>query len=245
MPSAVQCFLVLSLFPLVFAGCTPPATKPSKPAQPIRPITQNNQIVLNQPNQPYIQKQWNLTPPADYMMWMNTEADRSRLKQYESYLKDNRVSNAVPMHQLLKSARSWQKCGRSPYAIPSPELWNNALPTLKIIQYLVDNQVLRDFEVTSVYRDYSLNICAGGAAGSKHVYNSAIDFRLGPEFGATTRDLLVIEDTKIKLCNFWHQHGATLNMGLGVYATGQIHIDTQGYRTWGPDLTRNTSICYR
>ncbi|TYO14299.1 peptidase M15, partial [Acinetobacter baumannii] len=24
---------------------------------------------------------------------------------------------------------------------------------------------------------------------------------------------------------------------------GQIHIDTQGYRTWGPDLTRNTSMC--
>ncbi|EPO0836169.1 peptidase M15, partial [Acinetobacter baumannii] len=25
--------------------------------------------------------------------------------------------------------------------------------------------------------------------------------------------------------------------------SGQIHIDTQGYRTWGPDLTRNTSMC--
>jgi len=32
-------------------------------------------------------------------------------------------------------------------------------------------------------------------------------------------------------------------MGLGLYASGQIHIDTQGYRTWGPDLTRNSSMC--
>ncbi|MEG1091354.1 MAG: peptidase M15, partial [Acinetobacter sp.] len=27
------------------------------------------------------------------------------------------------------------------------------------------------------------------------------------------------------------------------YASGQIHIDTQGYRTWGPSLGRNSSMC--
>lgn len=31
--------------------------------------------------------------------------------------------------------------------------------------------------------------------------------------------------------------------GAGPYALGQIHIDTQGYRTWGPDLSRNSSMC--
>ncbi len=35
----------------------------------------------------------------------------------------------------------------------------------------------------------------------------------------------------------------SLNLGIGLYSSGQIHIDTQGYRTWGPDLTRNTSMC--
>ena len=246
MQSAVQYFLALSCLPFLLSACTPQHTVPNKAPKVLQPIIQNNQIVLNpsttSPSASY-KKQWSFTPPADYMMWTNTQADRARLKDYENYLAANRVASAIPMHQLLKSARSWEKCGRSPYAIPSPELWGNALPTLKIIQYLADTQVLRDFEVTSVYRDYSLNLCAGGAAGSKHVYNSAIDFRLGPEFGATIQDQLLIEDTKIKLCQFWHQHGATLNMGLGVYSTGQIHIDTQGYRTWGPDLTRGSSIC--
>ena len=28
-----------------------------------------------------------------------------------------------------------------------------------------------------------------------------------------------------------------------LYASGQIHIDTQGYRTWGPDLSRYSSMC--
>ncbi len=39
------------------------------------------------------------------------------------------------------------------------------------------------------------------------------------------------------LCQFWAQHGQSFKYwGLGLYSTGQIHIDTQGYRTWGPDL---------
>ena len=33
-------------------------------------------------------------------------------------------------------------------------------------------------------------------------------------------------------------------MGIGLYSSGQIHIDTQGYRTWGPDLTRNSSMYF-
>ena len=32
-------------------------------------------------------------------------------------------------------------------------------------------------------------------------------------------------------------------MGLGVYASGQIHIDSAGYRTWGPDHKSTSSPC--
>lgn len=240
MQQTTKCFLFLSLFPFVLSGCT---TTPVKKVQKL-PAPQVQKIIIN-PEQPpqAIQRQlWLKQPPADFIVWLNNSGNKQRVQDYEKYLQDHRVHTAVPIYQLLRSARDWQKCGREPYAIPSPELWGNALPTLKIIQYLVDTQVLRDFEVTSVYRDYTLNLCAGGAAGSKHVYNSAVDFRLGPEF-PSTQDILLIEDTKIKLCDFWHQHGQKINMGLGVYASGQIHIDTQGYRTWGPDHSSNTSIC--
>ena len=58
------------------------------------------------------------------------------------------------------------------------------------------------------------------------------------------QDYAFIENTKFKLCQFWAQHGQSLNMGIGLYSSGQIHIDTQGYRTWGPDLTRNSSMYF-
>lgn len=242
----IKKLIYLSLVPIILSGCSSPANKTPTHVKTLPiPTIEKNQIYI--PTQAPVTQdpKWSATPPADYVWWINNSANQTRVKEYEKFLQENRVTRVAPTYQILRSARSWQQCGREPYSVPSPELWDNALPTLKILQYLVDTQVLRDFEITSVYRDYSLNLCAGGAAGSKHVYNSAIDFRLGPATNITTNDYLMIEDTKRKLCDFWLQYGQTLNMGLGVYASGQIHIDTQGYRSWGPDLTRNSSMCNR
>ncbi len=223
----------------MMSGCT------STPHKKIEQIPISRSILINPDKAPALPKQqnWLQQPPADYLVWLNQSDNKQRVQRYENYLKQNRISHIAPTYQLLRSARDWAKCDSSPYAIPSSELWDNALPTLKVLQYLVDTNVLRDFEITSAYRDYSLNICAGGAKNSRHVYNSAIDFRIGPADNLDLSDLILIEDTKKKLCDFWYQYGQTLNIGLGVYASGQIHIDTMGYRTWGPDHTYNTSIC--
>ncbi len=102
--------------------------------------------------------------------------------------------------------------------------------------------MINDFEVTSAYRALSLNRCAGGADASRHVFNAALDFRIGPE-QPSDLDQFNIQQTKTKLCQFWETKGQALNMGLGVYASGQIHIDSQGFRSWGPDHHYRTSIC--
>lgn len=108
---------------------------------------------------------------------------------------------------------------------------------------MVDRQILTEFEVTSVYRDLPLNQCAGGASSSRHLFNSAIDFRVGSD-NPSNEEQWRIDQTKAKICSYWKQHGQRQNMGIGVYSSGQIHIDTQGFRTWGPDLSRYSSPCY-
>ncbi len=181
--------------------------------------------------------------PYSYVQWLAQGENRQRVQAYENYLQRNQVANIVPMHELLRTARSWEKCGYEEYAIPTQELWGNSISTLKVFKYLISMNILTDFEVTSVYRDLTLNECAGGAKASKHVFNAAIDFRLGSEY-PQPHELVEIEQSKNKLCHFWIQHGAGLDMGLGVYRSGQIHIDTQGFRTWGPSLGRDSSPCY-
>lgn len=180
--------------------------------------------------------------PEDYVAWIASADHRQSVQAYKQFLKQKGLADLVPDHELLRSARDWQKCGVEPYAVPPREIWSNIVPTLNILKALVDDGVINDFEVTSVYRALSLNRCAGGADASRHVFNAALDFRIGPE-QPTDLDQFNIQQTKTKLCQFWATKGQVLNMGLGVYASGQIHIDSRGFRAWGPDHHYRTSIC--
>lgn len=71
--------------------------------------------------------------------------------------------------------------------------------------------MINDFEVTSVYRALALNRCAGGADASRHVFNAALDFRIGPE-QPSDLDQFNIQQTKTKLCQFWATKGQAFNM---------------------------------
>ncbi|QIO09225.1 D-Ala-D-Ala carboxypeptidase family metallohydrolase [Acinetobacter lanii] len=237
MKQILKGLLTIGAISLVTFGCTSSPKKSHTVLTPTghRIYIPQEKIIVDRPVKPKVM-------PNSYRNWIMLGDNQSRVREYERYLEQNNVGNIIPSFELMKSARDWQKCGRTEYMVPSKELWRNQLPTLKVFKYLVAAKVLTDFEVTSVYRDLPLNQCAGGAGSSRHLFNSAIDFRIGPEYPRAD-DYAMIQNQKFKLCQFWINHGQSLNMGLGLYASGQIHIDTQGYRTWGPDLTRNSSLC--
>lgn len=228
--------LAVSIVPIMMIGCSssPSKTQPTKtPGHRI--FIPQEQVIINRPIPAKV-------TPTSYLVWLSQNNNRAQASEYERFLEQNGVGHVIPSFELFKTARDWEKCGRSQYMVPNRELWKNQIPTLKVFKYLIASKVLTDFEVTSVYRDLPLNQCAGGAGSSRHLFNSAMDFRIGPE-NPTPQDYSFIENTKFKLCQFWAQNGQGLNMGLGLYATGQIHIDTQGFRTWGPDHSRNSSMC--
>ncbi len=229
--------LALTGITLLLAGCNtaPPQGTVILTADGKRIFIPKEQVTSTRPIPPKV-------VPRAYHQWSSLSYNLSFMREYEQYLQRHKVSNIVPMHELLRTARDWERCGSSQYMVPSRELWSNQISTLNVFKYLIANKTLTDFEVTSVYRDLPLNKCAGGASSSRHLFNSAIDFRIGPQY-PRAEDYAFIEQTKYKLCQFWVQHGQSFNMGLGLYASGQIHIDTQGYRTWGPDLTRHSSMC--
>lgn len=222
---------------VLLIGCTTsPQKKRTLTSQGQRISIPQEKIIVENPNASKVM-------PHSYRLWLMQGDNQIRVREYEVYLEKNGVGNIIPSFELMKTARAWQKCGRTEYMVPNTEVWQNQIATLKVFKYLVAAKVLTDFEVTSVYRDMPLNQCAGGANSSRHLFNSAIDFRIGPVY-PQPHDYATIENSKFKLCEFWKMHGQSLDMGLGLYASGQIHIDTQGYRTWGPDLTRNSSLCY-
>lgn len=177
-----------------------------------------------------------------FQSWIGIKDNYEKVVQYRTYLQNALGDEAyiAPMNQLLKTARSWQECEEQPYQVPPQHLWHKILPTLRLYQDLMQKGVLPiNTQIRSVYRNSNLNQCAGGAAASKHLVNSAIDIWVP--------DLLVgswqLDQLQSRLCEYWLNEGEHHQFGLGLYATGAIHLDTQGYRKWGMQFTPAHSVC--
>ena len=89
-------------------------------------------------------------------------------------------------------------------------------------------------EAVSVYRNETLNVCAGGAKESAHRWLYALDMvPLRP----TTRPALMRG-----LCAIHAWQGGGSAVGLGFYKGLRFHIDSKKYRKWGAALGDETEI---
>ena len=170
------------------------------------------------------------TDAERYAIWSKKHGNE--VLAYQQFLDEKAVGDIIPLSQLLKSARDWKKCKAEPYTMPPKELWPNIVPTLLVVKKFKTEGVFINPVAASVYRDPTLNACAGGSPGSKHMQLNAIDF----DIDATPESLET-------LCNAWRTQGAELKLGLGFYTPTKIHLDTLGYRSWGTDFTHKTSLC--
>lgn len=179
---------------------------------------------------------------TDFNAWLNSNSYRAQqVAEYQRYLISRiGAQNVPPMSELLTTARSWSKCGYEPYQLPPQGLWENIVPTLRLYSELKHQGVLpTSSEIRSVYRSPGLNNCAGGANNSKHKNGSAIDIWV-PEYENNIWRLSIMQDG---LCQFWQYQGEAHNFGLGLYSTGAIHLDTDGYRKWGFNHASSSSSC--
>lgn len=178
----------------------------------------------------------------DFNNWLNSNTYRSQqVANFQRYLSSQiGAQNVPPLSELLTTARSWNKCGYEPYQLPPQDLWSNIVPTLRLYSELKNQGILpASTEIRSVYRSPGLNDCAGGAGGSKHMTAGAIDIWV-PEYENNLWELSKVQDG---LCQFWLYQGERDNFGLGLYSTGAIHLDTQGYRKWGFNHASSSSAC--
>lgn len=185
---------------------------------------------------------YNDAASMDFNVWLNSNSYRAKqVAEYQRYL-SSRVGaqNVPPLSQLLTTARSWNKCGYEPYQLPPQELWANIVPTLRLYSDLKQQGILpASSEIRSVYRNPGLNDCAGGADSSKHMNASAMDIWV-PDYEDNLWRRSTLQDG---LCQFWQYQGNAHNFGLGLYATGAIHLDTDGYRKWGFNHASSNSPC--
>jgi hypothetical protein len=171
--------------------------------------------------------------PAPFERWL-AAGHQAAVDEYAGYLATAGVGDVVPMPQLLRRGRRWRQCGGAAFAVPGRADWDRMVPTLALVRELRTQGLIRKGRVVSAWRDRAFNGCEGGSRGSRHLDNNALDIEFAAD-AATTR----------RLCAFWRRRGAQFGFGLGFYAATRIHIDTAGFRTWGHDYRRGSSLCER
>ena len=170
-------------------------------------------------------------PERDAVLFSHWRARHAaEVEAFEEFLVHEKVAQVVPTYQLLRSASMWKECHAEPFELPPVGEWTRVRDVLVLLQALRTRGVLPEVEVVSAYRDPRLNRCAGGAAGSAHQ-------RFAVDLAPLTRD------EGERLCRFWREEGQPWAMGVSRYPTGRIHIDREGYRTWGASYRRASSYC--
>jgi hypothetical protein len=163
------------------------------------------------------------------------------LREYERHLSIQKVQSVAPLHELLRTSSDWatpscDRVGAQPFEFPPRENWDGQAKTLRLIKLLRARNVLPEFEIASAYRNFKIESCSGGA-GRRHPTAGAFDLvPINPGDHTTTVQAL---------CMFWRNEGLQHDMGLSVYPSGRIHIDTVVYSTWGTNGRKNTSVCLR
>lgn len=196
----------------------------------------------------YIGSALDPTSEAAFESWLDQDEGRAQeYAAFQAFLSDQGVDDVIPAWQLARVDREYaERCNLDIWRLPPENLWPNIVPALELVRAHV-KPAMGEVEVQSSYRSPELNVCAGGAARSRHISFEALDLLLVER--RSDLDALYHE-----LCAMQEEAGPDSRMGLGAYydpsdpfynREGRFHIDAAGYRSWGRSYTRATSICPR
>ena len=175
---------------------------------------------------------------ADYLAWLaRSPANRDAVTRFRDRLADEGVEDVVPVWQLVRTSSSFRQCAASPFEVAPADKWANIVDTLKFVRDQVVPAVGR-VEALSAYRNERLNACSAGAPRSAHRMFFALD--LTPVSANVSRERMIAS-----VCRAHGAHGRAFDTGLGFYSGKRFHVDSSGYRRWGPDGSGASSPCTR
>lgn len=173
---------------------------------------------------------------ADFRAWLSrSPANRAQLTAFRHYLAREGVATVIPVWQLVRTSSSWRDCGAQPFEVPPADKWDGIITTLKFVRDHVVPGV-GEVETLSAYRNEQLNACSHGAPQSAHRHFVALD--LTPVNKAVER-----ADMIRSVCAAHARNGNDYDAGLGFYSGRRFHVDSSGFRKWGPNGKGATSPC--
>jgi hypothetical protein len=172
---------------------------------------------------------------ADYHAWLAREPGaRAQLLAFKQFLEMEKVGEVLPTWQLVRTASMWRECNGPRFEVAPFTEWQHISRTLRFVKAHVE-PVIGEVEAMSGYRNAELNQCSGGAKESAHRRFFALDLKPIKE---------VARDGMIRsLCAIHQWRGGGYDIGLGFYSGLRFHVDSKGFRKWGPNGKSATSPC--
>lgn len=185
------------------------------------------------------------TGRAAFETWLAASPGRAtEFAAFEAFIARAGHADLLPAWTILRAnANKSARCNAEPFALPPRQFWPNILPALRLVR---DNVVpaIGPVAVASAFRDPALNTCSRGASQSRHLSFHALDL--------IPLDQPDAPASFAKLCAAWRAAGSGSRWGLGAYhdpmrpdqnPIGRFHVDGTGWRSWGFDYTRASSVC--
>jgi hypothetical protein len=173
---------------------------------------------------------------AEFRAWLGrSAANRAAIDAFQGRLAAEGVADVVPLWQLVRTSSSWRECGAEPFEVAPADKWEHIVTTLRFVRDKVKPAV-GEVEALSAYRNERLNACSAGAPRSAHRQFFALD--VTPVNAAVTRREMIQG-----VCRAHAQGGRAYDAGLGFYSGRRFHVDSSGYRKWGPDGRGASSPC--
>lgn len=173
---------------------------------------------------------------ADYLAWLAREpAARAQVLAFTQFLDDHEAADVVPTWQLVRTASMWRECSGPRFEVAPLDEWQHIAATLRFVHREVE-PAIGPVEALSGYRNEQLNQCSGGARQSAHRHFYALD--LTPIRADIDRGGMIDS-----ICRIHQSQGAAYDVGLGFYSGLRFHVDSKGFRRWGPDGSGATSPC--
>src|SRR5688500_10405326 len=171
---------------------------------------------------------------ADYLAWLaKNPAARAQVLSLKGFLADHEADDVVPTWQLVRTASMWRECSGPRFEVAPFTEWQHIATTLNFVRSHVE-PVVGEVEALSGYRNEGLNQCAGGARQSAHRHFYALDL-------TPIRDDLDRGGMIRSICKIHEWRGEDYGVGLGFYSGMRFHVDSKGFRRWGPDGKGDTS----
>jgi hypothetical protein len=173
---------------------------------------------------------------ADFAAWLaRSPGNRDALTEFQNHLNANGVGDVVPIWQLVRTSSSFRECGAAGFEVAPRDKWDNIVKTLQFVKRDVVPAVGK-VQPVSGYRNPELNRCSNGAPASAHRNFFALD--LVPVSAEVSRGDLIRG-----VCAAHAREGRSYETGLGFYSGVRFHVDSNGFRRWGPNGRGATSPC--